>query len=96
VTSAEDDSAARTTVPTEARTATHGPLEALVPQRAISIPPSPLPRRAPQSSSRTGQRAGRITAAWRDSSVTVCIYRLSAEPPTARKCLQERSYVILS
>jgi len=46
VTSAEDDSAARTTVPTEARTATHGPLEALVPQRAISLPPSLLPRPA--------------------------------------------------
>ena len=43
MTSAEDDSAARTTVPTEARTATHGPLEALVPQRAISIPPLSFP-----------------------------------------------------
>lgn len=44
MTSAEDGSAARTTVPTEARTATHGPLEALVPQRAFSILPlSPSP-----------------------------------------------------
>jgi len=70
VTSAEDDGTAMTTVQTEARTATHGPLEALVPQRAISIPPlSPSP---PGST----------------------IF-LSAEPPTARKCLQERSYAIL-